>query len=368
MLKQSITDNEKLIGNKMRVMEERTQANHSELLDKIGQIMQPINEKIDDIGHKQDKIGQRQDRIEFRHEELEHNITTINGKLGNLKDEILEELKAEQTNKTDPGSLAAFHYTLANEIEQESCKLLIFGYKNNTNENACSQAKKMIENICTKSNITVDIRNIAEIGKSTTKDNATILVTLGNQYQRNDLLRNGKLIPEGISVDKCTPLLYREAYKKMKKKARSCNKFFGTQTQIVFTGHLMQLRYREEGKAYTLIEEYSPSPTDAGKIQKGNKTEGETTTPSASINAESIKQAKRFVVLNGLYKSTEGEIKEWLQKLFTEQDYKDITELKKVGKSWLLGFKDEAKTKYISTNYREKKHDGHTFKPNIYES
>ena len=157
-------------------------------------------------------------------------------------------------------------------------------------------------------------------------------MTLGNAYQRNDLLKHGKLIPAGITLDRCTPPLYREAYKKFKKKARVYSRFFGTQTQVVFIAQTMQLRYKETGKAFTILEEYTPSPQDAEKMSKGNKVEGDSVSPSASINAEAIKEARRYVALAGHQDSSERDLREWLKKLFGDKDFQDIKETEKATK------------------------------------
>ena len=118
----------------------------------------------------------------------------------------------------------------------------------------------------------------------------------------------------------------------------------------------------EEGKAYTIVEEYVPTPEEAKKLVKGNKTEGDSTSPSRSINKEAIQDAKRFVVLSGHAKSSEKEFRDWLEKSLGEKDIKEVTDIKKVGKAWRVGFKDEEKAKHMALTHKDKKSDGIGFK------
>ena len=350
IIRQSVGASEHMIETKMNTMEERMSSKQNELLERISTVINPLVTKIETIETRQDTLDLRQSQMEDK----------IDSKIDKLKEEILDEIRAEASTKSESENLAAFHYTLSQEIEKENSKLLIFGLKDSTD--ISTEAKSMLEMIAKKGGSMIEIKSVAQVGKTSPKGTTTVLAILGNQFQRNEILRNGRFIPDGISIDRCTPVLYREAYKKMKKKSKSYSKFFGTQTQISFQGHIMQLRYREEGKSFTILEEYIPSPKDAKNILKGNKTEGDPAAPSAGINATTIQEAKRFVLLTKLEKSTETEMRDWLQNILEKEIYTDMTEIKKTGKFWMLGFKDEAQARQIAEKYRDKTHDSKTFK------
>ena len=352
LIKRSVAASEVVMDNKVKEIDKSMKDNQKELLDRIGSAMAPLLGKIE-------KLEDRQDTMEVRQNSMEE---SIGKKFDKMKEELKEELRAESTTKYDKMNLAAFHYSLRQEIEHEGKKFLMFGIKTNDSETVEGKAKEILQNITAKAGITLEIKSVVNIGRQNKDKVGSVLVVLDNTYQRNELLRNGKHIPEGITIDRCTPPLYREAYKKMKKKSRTYSRFFNTQTQINFIGHTMQLRYKEEGKAYTIVEEFVPTPEEAKKLVKGNKTEGDSTNPSMSINKESIQDAKRFVVLSGHAKSSEKEFKEWLEKSLGEEDIKEVTEVEKVGKAWRVGFKDEEKAKHVAQTHKDKKSDGIGFK------
>ena len=64
-----------------------------------------------------------------------------------------------------------------------------------------------------------------------------------------------------------------------------------------------------------------------------------------------------------MQKSTEVDLRTWLGNILKAEDLKDMTELNKSGRYWKLGFRDEAKAKFISMTYKDKEHDGQSFKP-----
>jgi len=68
------------------------------------------------------------------------------------------------------------------------------------------------------------------------------------------MFRFAKNLPRGVYFDRDVPLGYRVAYKNMKRN----RKFLHVNTQISFSGHLLQLRYKDkEGgseKGYTIVD------------------------------------------------------------------------------------------------------------------
>ena len=351
VIKKSVSASEGMIDNKIKNIQSTLDASQDQMLKKIGETLQPLVVQVKGL-------EDRQKTLEFRQDSFEGNLKE---ELTKMKEEILTEVRSEQKVKTEATNLAAFRYSLCNEIEKESMKLLMFGVKK-TDTEVGSHARNILSEIADKGKIKIDVKQVIQIGKTSEKGTTAVIIVLENSNQRNEILKNGKFIPEGITIDRCTPPAYRETYKKMKKRARSLSKHFGCQTQVSFANHTLQLRYREEGKSFTILEEFSPSPEDMGKYAKGNKLEGDSVIPSASINEESIAKAKRYIILNGLGKSTEEELRKWLQILLTENDYKDMTDLKRAGKFWNVGFKDEAKARYIAMTYKEKSCEGLTFK------
>ena len=379
IIKKSIAASSSMIDSKVEKLDDKMQEHQAELLAKIGDSMKPLLDKVKIIEDRQTSLEKHMD---FKHEEMEGKMKE---EMVKMKEELKTELRADTNEKKDKAHLAAFHFSLIQQIEQESNRLLVFGLDALDNQGVSTEARQLLESIATKANVKIEVKSVFKISKgpsqnqdkdssqgqgqgtSQSQGKGAAVVTLGNAYQRNDLLKHGKLIPAGITLDRCTPPLYREAYKKFKKKARVYSRFFGTQTQVVFIAQTMQLRYKENGKAFTILEEYTPSPQDAEKMSKGNKVEGDSVSPSVSINAEAIKEARRFIALAGHQDSSERDLREWLKKLFGDKDFQDIKETEKATKTWKIGFSDEAKARYIVMTYKDKQQEGKAFRATTFD-
>ena len=91
----------------------------------------------------------------------------------------------------------------------------------------------------------------------------------------SDLQKN---LPKWVYFDRDIPVGYREAYKNMKRKAYKLRKFLPVTTQIIFAGHLLQLRYKDKedglNKGYTIEEEFFLSPESMAKHIKGYISDG----------------------------------------------------------------------------------------------
>ena len=89
----------------------------------------------------------------------------------------------------------------------------------------------------------------------------------------------------------------------MKRKAYKLRKFLPVTTQIIFAGHLLQLRYKDKedglNKGYTIEEEFFPSPESMANHIKGNISDGGAA-PSTSVNATSLKLQREILILSGI--------------------------------------------------------------------
>ncbi len=137
------------------------------------------------------------------------------------------------------------------------------------------------------------------------------------------MFRFAKNLPRGVYFDRDVLLGYRVAYKNMKRKAYKYRKFLHVNTQFSFSGHLLQLRYKDkEGgseKGYTIVDEYYPSPEDNSNYIKGNHIKGGSA-PAMSVNDASMKKAKETFILSGIDKSSVLTIDSALKKLLKKHD------------------------------------------------
>ena len=139
----------------------------------------------------------------------------------------------------------------------------------------------------------------------------------------------------------------------MRRTSWKIRNYFQVQPQIVFQGHILQLRYREgKDKAYTIREEYFPKPKDALNRVKGNATEGGII-PSACITAESIGNAKKALILASKDTPAIQILKEKLKGILKDKDYESINWWEQKGKFWFLRFASEDQAKIVCLAYKD---------------
>ena len=108
---------------------------------------------------------------------------------------------------------------------------------------------------------------------------APIMISLRTQDQRNNILKAGSKLPTGITMERDIPPPYRSCYKRYKKHAWKLRAMHGVKTQIVFDLHVMIFRYREEGKSFTIVDEFIPQHYASRSRTNKNPPQGQDPPP-----------------------------------------------------------------------------------------
>ena len=229
------------------------------IIEEMKAITIPIEQALNNLTTRQDSHDKRMDELSDKLESLKTNLSS------DVKKEILAEL-----NQTKREQLNLF---LGNEIEKMASNIILYGYKGEaTKESIVSMFGEMgVENMN-------DLRvvKIAKLGlpKGSGNKVAPIIITLGNTEQRNNVLKSGSKLPTGISMERDMPPAYRTQYKQFKKHAWKLRAMYGVKTQIVFDAHVLILRYKEEGKAFTIVDEFIPPLTSIREKRNKNPPQG----------------------------------------------------------------------------------------------
>ena len=308
-----------------QAMNEKLEENKQEFINAVQAKIGPLETALNTINTNQIQLTER--------EGLRDRKVT-------LLEEGLKELQKTVNEKEMGGNDAAFKYNLAAEIHRANKNIIVHGIQAGEGKEV---AKDIIVGIGQKHGVECEIKNVFPLGKGA-NGKQSVMVTLENTFQRNDILKNSQGLPKDIYLDRDIPMLYRGAFKKFKRKQWRLKNFLGYQTQIVFTAHILQLRYRENGKAWTIDEEYVPSPKDSLKAAKGNVTEGGPD-PTAVIDKVTLDNAKCSVIITGANKIPQKDLMEMIKEELDPGLYNEIKEWQKRGNNWIVRFPSEALAK-----------------------
>ena len=121
--------------------------------------------------------------------------------------------------------------------------------------------------------------------------------------------------------------MYRAEYKNFRREQFKYMSFFKVKAQIIFTGHLMQLRYREDSsKGFTILKEYFPA-YDPNSKKQGGSMKGDSLPPSSSITQDSIEDAKKTIIMYGVGNESSQSLKEILGTLLPDQKLQGILDI-----------------------------------------
>ena len=285
-------------------------------------------------------------------------MSSMRDSIREMKDTLKEEIVQELSSKSSPNNMSAYKYTLSVENEKVSCNLLVHGFKS-------AKPKEDIVNLLASlsipTSVTYQINSVVKLGKDGGERNPSILVTFQNGFQRNEMLRFAKNLPKGVYFDRDIPVGYREAYKNMKRKAYKLRKFLPVTTQIIFAGHLLQLRYKDKedglSKGYTIEEEFFPTPESMANHIKGNISVGGAA-PSTSVNATSLKLARETLILSGIGNVSNLSIDAILKKTLKKHEHDSILKIEVEKGSAIITCDSKTLCQQIYKNYNGKTIDG----------
>ena len=238
------------------------------IIRKMEAITAPIESAMNNLTHRTD--------------ENERDIVEISKKLETIRTEITEEIKSEIREELHSTKNEQVNLFLRNEIEKTSTNLIIYGYRGEAKREDILQLfdTMKVENLSD-----LKIVKISKLGMPKGKGDKVppILISLSDSDQRNSVLKAGINLPVGVTMERDMPYQYRACYKRFKKHAWKLRAYYDVKTQIVFDAHVLILRYREDGKAFTILEEFVPSTVVPGTKPNKNPPTGNGP-PSSVVN------------------------------------------------------------------------------------
>ena len=327
--------------------------NKLELEETKKEILNALDSKLDPVVKDVAELKDQYAGIQQNSDIQAQDISQIRNEMKDLKDNFQSEV-LKVVGEQSKAETSTYKFNLANIIERANKNIIIHGLKTDS-------PKEEVERIFSSLKIPTlnapKIVSVVQLGKGDNTKVPSILVTLQNQYQRNELLRQARDLPQGVNFDRDIPQGYREAYKRMRRQAWKYKNLVDVTTQIVFTGHLLQLRYRDNDspskKSFSIVEEFYPRPEQLVTPNNGNSVRPGTV-PSTLLSKDALEEAKSKIIMVGIGKKTSEELQEILKTIMKSAEYSSILDIKIARDSAILKLKDNTMSKQIASKYNGK--------------
>ena len=294
-----------------RTLVESIESQFAKQSDTLGEkIGADIKAAIDPISESLDDLKKQSEDFFIKCDNNSDSIIELGKKVDLLKDSIRDEIKADMKKEMGATQNVAFQTMVAQEVEKSACNVIIHGVHTDTKVDDIKKLFNRME--VNTSDVTVDVKPVQKIGESKDKKSISVLVILGDAYQRNAVLRRSfpANLPKDYKVDKDVPRAFRAEYKRFKRIAWKRSKFVDATCRVAFVGHEMQIRYKDnqgENKGYTICETFTPTPQNVAKNIMGNRAEGGHTSNSC-LNQAGMEKAQRSILILDPQFSSEEEI------------------------------------------------------------
>ena len=293
----------------------------SKQLGNVDSSIKQLADRFDPIEKKLESVDRKFSTMEEGNKARDEKLACLEENVANLRESIKKEVKDEISKELESVGLHAHKAFLMREIEKTSSNIIIYGLKT---ENARDDVEKLLR--AKLPNSSSDIKNVVTLGKEKSGKFPPILVTLSNEFCRNNLLKNLGSLEGGIIIERDIPACYRDRYKQFKRKAWSLKQFMNVTPQIIFQAHILTLRYKEPNKGYIIHEEYFPKPDDLIKKVTASKN-SPSLPPSSAVSKDSIIKAEKTLLMLGVKGESEGSIREILGMVLPDSKLKLIEQI-----------------------------------------
>ena len=296
--------------------------------------------------------------------ETDARIKAIEDRLDNVENNQGKAVNEDNATPSESSWIA----TLAKEVFDHEHGLIIHGIKLDGHNDQSKKAAimkffkeelKASEDLLSK----IRIRDVCRLGSDTGSGKLPpILVKLGHPTERNQLLPLSSNLKRGVDIDKSVPKLYLKTHKEFKRHAWKLKLLHNVQTQVVFEGHNMILRYRKKADGvmeynWETDREWFPKPSDLAASLQNTKTKDPNKHDTPKIDTTSAAQCSRAVIISGVPESVrmESAISDF-KNYFKNEDHARIAEIQYKSKGvTVLVCTDWDSAKYIANTYKKSK-------------
>lgn len=296
---------------------------------------------------------------EERFKALEDKISRMENDSQNIVDDTV-------TNQAKSDS--SWKAYLAREIFEAEHSLIVHGFKlaeSGDKERVDRMKKFLSEKMKASDDILskIKIREVCRLGAEIRNGKPSpILLKLGHPTERNQILPFSSNLEKGLNVDKNIPKIYQSKHKEFKRKAWKLKVLYNIQTQIVFDGFKMVLRYKKKDDGvtkynYTKYWEWFPEPSDLAPTLNTASSNDPNKHETPLIDSSHESESTRSIIISGISETiTASNANLEFLDYISDEDHEKIEEIRFKSKGLLVVIcKDWAECKHIAQSYQKVK-------------
>ena len=307
--KESIDNNNKVLENKMNLME----GEFVKLQDKVETCVAKATEEVKDVV------------------------------IPMIRDEIAPSLKSEVKKEVLKAVDGSWKAQLAEIVKEHDKSAIVFGLT--VSKDAFEDSVNFLENHLKLDKKSVDsilLTNSTRLGKGSLNKPPPLLMTFSNLFDRNLVLSFSKNLKNTkLSIEKHVPKIYQTEYKKFKNIAAKLRLLpdMNYQTQITFDAHMMLLRYKARDTQtqkfqYITHTEFYPPLEQASSELKSSLFIPPGTVPTPVISPAIAQKANNSFVVSGMNtERTEETFVRQFTAYVKPEDRESLVEIKLVRKN-----------------------------------
>ena len=164
------------------ILKETLSTNKDAIINALG----PLKKHVEDLTAKYDTVQSSLDQ-------QGKDITALTSVVNNMKDTVKAELAKDTELAVVKSNLASFHYNLSVENNKANCNAIIHGL---AGANPKEEVATLISNMNIPPTSPVNVVSVVVLVQGKEGKKPSVMVTLQNAFQHNDLLKHSKNIPK----------------------------------------------------------------------------------------------------------------------------------------------------------------------------
>ena len=288
--------------------------------------------------------------------------TRLEGEMAELKTSLPNDIKQGIAEYFEQNPIDSSNHKAdtIRDIERADKQILIFGAKS-------PFTKDSFQAVLDNANIEASVMDLRALTSRKGPNQPPFYkASLGSVFQRNAILRNSSQLG-GLRVERDMPIAFKDAHNRFKRDAYALCSTLGVSTSIIFVGHKLILRYKQQGAnmAYTIFKEFSPPPSIVSKGQEGNSVPPGLL-PSRNVTKEVIADIQRSVFLPPSDLSL-ADLKAKISVFLGGFEARGLIELRKNSKNISILCNSQETASSICKALSKGSQDNYEFKPQIFD-
>ena len=353
----AVTTSLSTLSSQLHTLSDEVKINNKEVKEEIA----VVNGKVTSL---QSSIEDTRINLESKFKELEGTVQVLQKTVAEtnaitadnikeavlpiLEEQVIPKVKAELKKEILAPVEAAWNAMQSQDVQEHEHNLIVFNYKTN-DKNLNKAAADFLRDemkVTDDDLLKISLKKVYKLGNGKAGREPPLIIKFGHPSERNYILTFSRNIKDRkISVEKDIPKIYQKQHKIFKELAFKLRNMpeMDYQTQIIFDGHFMRLRYKKKDRDgekyhYVIHSSWKP-PMESVQVESSTiKTPiGTRATPAIDSSVTEKANTAIFMTLKGMNVRHTDDTFKTTFKEYLKAEHKDfVTEVKATKKPDLV--------------------------------